>query len=329
LKGKAGGAATIAILPSILRLGSYILSVMSRTSFSALSFLFAMALFSSGASAIPFADRTIVPDPFDERVEGPGGFLYGSSGWGEFSYFAAASDEDHSWDARLGARVGLYRIGNSLSLDAASEIELVSSPNNEIRLKPRAFFWQESLFAMRRDGALDWGLGYYHRCRHDVDNLYEEGAFGEELERIGIWDSLSLRLYPRPLAWSWGGGFASLRLTADWHHYVLSQDCIPDRYAGRDLSLNDLADTLALGLILEPYRRGDLGFSIALKEYTDLYRKGDELSLAADYTAEAALVLYGPRSSLSAFIRYERFAETLMDPWRQKGDYLLIGLRLM
>ena len=301
---------------------------MSRASLRALFLLLVMAFFSLGATAIPFADRTIVPDPFDERVEGPGGFLYGSSGWGEFSYYAATSDEDHSWDARLGASIGLYRVGNSFSVDAASEIELVASPNNEIRLKPRAFFWQESLFAMRRDGALDWGLGYYHRCRHDVDNLYEEGAFGEELERVGIWDSLSLRLYPRPLSWDWGGGIASLRFTVDEHHYVLSQDSIPARYAGRELSLNDLADTLALGLILVPYRRGELGFSIALKEYTDLYRKGDDLSLAVDYTAEADLTLYGHRSSLSAFVRYERFAETLMDPWRQEGNYLLVGLRL-
>ena len=240
----------------------------------------------------------------------------------------SSSDGEHSWDAKLGASVGLYRFEGLWSIDLGSEIELVATPDNDIHFQPRVFYWQESLFAMRRDGSLDWGLGYYHRCRHDVDNIAEENAFAQVLERVCIWDSLSLRAYPRPLEWSWMGGLSgSARLTLDEHYYVLLQDSVPGQYAGRSVSLEDLVDTLAVGLVAEPLRWKAAAWYLAVKEYTDFYRASGGASVSADVLAETGVALRGRGSSLEAFARYERFAETLVDPWRQAGEYLTLGLR--
>ncbi len=282
----------------------------------------------SSAYAVPFVDRGIVPDPLSRRIEGEGGFLQSSSGWGEFSNYLASSDGEHAWDAKLGASVEVFRLRNLWSVDIGSDVELVASPNDDIHFKPRVFYWQESLFVMRRWKAVDWGIGYYHRCRHDIDNLDEYEMFnGEKLERVCIYDSVTLRAYPDPIGWNWGGGASgSARLTLDEHAYVLRQDSF-DNSGADPLTLNNLLDTVALGLETEPFRRGMVGWYLNFKEYTDIYNSGG-LVLSADILAETGLRFHGAGAAFDVFLRFEHFAETLMDPWRQEGDYLSLGLRL-
>ena len=227
------------------------------------------------AFAIPFVDRTIVPDPFDAKINDEGGFIYGSSSWGEIAKYASTSDGAHNWDVKLGASIEMYRFANLWAVDLGSEIELLASPNNDIQFQPIVFYWQESLFVMRRDGFLDWGLGYYHRCRHDVDNIAEEYSLGEDIERVCIWDSVTLRAYPAPFVWRWDAATSgSVRFTLDEHYYGIREDDVPEQYADRSLSLDNLVDTIALGLVSEPLRWTSLGWYVDLKEYTDFYAPG-------------------------------------------------------
>jgi hypothetical protein len=282
----------------------------------------------SGVFAIPFVDRVIIPDPFDHIIEGDGGFLQRSSGWGEISKYAVSSDDEHAWDAKLGSSVEMFRLRNFLSVDLGSEIELVASPDNDIQFKPRVFYWQESFFVMQRAGILDWGIGYYHRCRHDIDNIAEQEQFGEDLERVCIYDSVTFRAYPATIQWNWSGGSAgSARFTLDEHYYVLRQDTVPSQYSARELSIDGLIDTIAPGLEFEPLRRGPLGWYLDLKEYTDFYYEG-ALVTSADVMAETGIIFHGIGARFAFFLRYEHFAETLVDPWRQAGSYSSLGLKL-
>ncbi|MGO8693648.1 MAG: hypothetical protein ACLQMF_08265 [Rectinemataceae bacterium] len=278
--------------------------------------------------AVPFADRTIVVDPFDSPIEGEGGFLQRSSGWGEFSNYLASSDGEHTWNAKLGASVEIFRLRNLWSVDIGSDVELVASPNDDIHFKPRVFYWQESLFVMRQYDFIDLGIGYYHRCRHDIDNIAEQAMFGQDLERVCIYDSVTLRAYPKPFTWGWGKGEeGSARFTLDEHAYVLRQDSMSAQ-SSQPLTLNGLLDTVALGLETEPFRYGRVGWYFNLKEYTDFYNAEGGIVLSADLLAETGFGFHGNGGEFVVFLRFEHFAETLMDPWRQEGDYLSLGLRL-
>jgi hypothetical protein len=280
---------------------------------------------------VPFADRAISPDPLDKPIVGNGGFACDASGWGEFSGYVSTSDSDHAWNAKMGACEELYRFRNLWSVTVASDIELIANPHNDIDFSPRVFYWQESLFYMRHTDWFDWGLGYYHRCRHDIDNLGTFVYDDVELERSCIYDSVTLRLLSRPFVWAWdsgGANRASLRLTLDEHYYVIRQDISLLSNTGPGPTLTELADSLVVGLLVEPFRRGNFSWYLTGRECTDLYLPAGAPVVAADVLAETGLRWRGAAAGFSLFVRYEHFAETLEEPWRQPGDYVSIGLRV-
>jgi len=150
-----------------------------------------------------FPDRWIALNPLldtSRRVEsGTLGWMHSLIGWGEFGGYLA-SDHEHAWIQRLGALIELARIGEHSSLAFASEIEFIANPDNDIRFNPRAVFWQEGFLFTHRTDAGYWQVGYYHRCKHDVDNL----DLGRQ--RSLIYGSI-VGKYLVPLAFAgWSGG---------------------------------------------------------------------------------------------------------------------------
>jgi len=138
-------------------------------------------------------------------------------GWGSFGNYAFSRDANHFWYQELGAYFELYRSGNSTSVAITTQIEFIADDDNDINFSPRAIFWEEGiLFTSRRDGFF-LQAGYYHRCKHDIDNLNlgEERAtvFGSAMGRVIIPVSLS-----RP-----GDALFSLRLdyyTITWERRI-------------------------------------------------------------------------------------------------------------
>jgi len=111
-------------------------------------------------------------------------------GWGSFGNYAFSQDENHLWYQELGAYFELYRRGNSKSVAITSQIEFIANDDNDINFSPRAIFWEEGfLYTSRRNGFF-LQAGYYHRCKHDIDNLDlgEERAmvFGSAMGRVII-----------------------------------------------------------------------------------------------------------------------------------------------
>jgi hypothetical protein len=93
------------------------------------------------------------------------------SGWGEFGGYLYSQDESHAWYQKLGGFFEFFRISDKNSLSALSNIEFIADPNNDIKFNPRAIFWEEAILYSSRAGEGYWQAGYYHRCKHDIDNL--------------------------------------------------------------------------------------------------------------------------------------------------------------
>lgn len=135
-----------------------------------------MLLVVCGAIALAqrFPDRWMTLNPLLDSTrqvqQGTLGWMHSVVGWGEFGGYLSG-DREHAWIQRIGALVELVRIGDRSSLAFASEIEFIANPDNDIRFNPRAVFWQEGLLFTYKAGQSFWQLGYYHRCKHDVDNL--------------------------------------------------------------------------------------------------------------------------------------------------------------
>jgi len=105
-----------------------------------------------------------------DRAEGTS-WMHSSSGWAEFGAYRLARDGEHAWVQRLGAYLEMFRINDDASLAVIGNIEFIANPHNNIRFNPRAIFWEEGFLFTGRSGKNFWQIGYFHRCKHDVDNL--------------------------------------------------------------------------------------------------------------------------------------------------------------
>ena len=116
-------------------------------------------------------------------------------GWGSFGNYAFSRDENHFWYQELGAYFELYRSGNSKSVAITSQIEFIANDDNDINFSPRAIFWEEGILFTSRQNGFFLQAGYYHRCKHDIDNLNlgEERAtvFGSAMGKVIIPVSIS------------------------------------------------------------------------------------------------------------------------------------------
>jgi len=101
-------------------------------------------------------------------------------GWGAFGSYILSRDSDHMWYQELGAYAEIYRRGNESSLAITSQIEFIADASNDINFSPRAIFWEEGLLYSHRIGNSTFQAGYYHRCKHDIDNL----GIGEERTQV-------------------------------------------------------------------------------------------------------------------------------------------------
>ena len=109
-------------------------------------------------------------------------------GWAEFGNYGVKSDFHHSWYQELGAYFEIYRRGNRSSLAVTSQIEFIADPDNDIRFSPRSIFWEEGILYTSNRGGFFLQTGYYHRCKHDIDNL-ERGT-----ERVPVYGSVMARV---------------------------------------------------------------------------------------------------------------------------------------
>jgi hypothetical protein len=140
-----------------------------------------------------FSERFFILNPLQQYVSNPAGELLWMptfQGWGGFNGYAFIKDDEHAWRNELGGLAEILRIGNTASLAIVSVFEHVANDKNDISFNPRAIWWEEGLVWTQRADSMPlspfWQLGYYHRCKHEIDNLLDS-----QTERVLIYGSLT------------------------------------------------------------------------------------------------------------------------------------------
>lgn len=136
--------------------------------------LFFTVLMSQQSDAQRPIERNMIVNPLaDSGAETGDELVYFNSyaGWARFGNYAISNDFNHLWQHELGGYLELFRNRDQSSLIFTTQIEFIADRHNEINFNPRAIFWEEGLMYTRRIGDAYLRFGYYHRCKHDIDNL--------------------------------------------------------------------------------------------------------------------------------------------------------------
>ena len=283
-------------------------------------FLLMIMITMEPASAQRPVERSLLFNPLEspnvELKEGERSWFTQAGGWGSFGNYLFSGDEDHAWQQQLGAYAEIYRWGNRASLALTGHVEIIADKRNDINFSPRAIFWEEGFLYSHRAGRSYLQLGYYHRCKHDVDNL----RLNEE--RTLVFGSLLARaILPLDISQRNDAFFA-----IQYDHYTITwEKRFPDPSFGQKEYLGDLISSLKASLFIT----NSLGKSSVL--YFDGYVKGiylkDELQVNGMVRAEIGRET--PAGQVRFGIHTEYLADNLVSV--NAGSVLLagIGIRLM
>ena len=284
---------------------------------------------SAGGYGAVFADRNILFDPFETGTNFSRVYFTQVWGWGEFSRYVAQSDGLHFWDAKIGAYGEFLRIGDLFSIVVGGDLELISSSNSTIFFEPRAFFWQEEFLMFLKLDKYTLGLGYYHRCKHDVDNLNQFIRTGMYLARVSIYDSITLRWSMEPAVIDWGGGlFSSVKPFVRNHFFVLTSDLTSTNYYPSDVRLTNLIDALEFGAYIKMLEYQGICFYLYPRVMINFYNDDGRITAPVDWLLEGGFRFGGDVASLSVLFRYEHFFDAGIEHYRVSGDYWMIGLKV-
>lgn len=295
-----------------------------------LSTLFLFATISS-ANAVLFSDRGIHLNPLANPIDDDGGFFYSIMGWADFARYMVRSDDKHFWDARMAIDVEIYRFKNNWSIILSSHLELMSSSNSTINFEPRGLFWDETLMFIKRQNHFTWGVGYYHRCKHDIDNLNLIIRSGQYIARVLIWDSITLRFSPHPFDIQWRNKLfkSSINLHIQNHFYVIKTDAVSAEYGERGPTYTNLINTFEIGADMDIIRYKNFSFYVNPYFYLDAYRSGDTTIFPLDMNIEFGVRLKGAKNiGFAIFARYEKWYDNGIEPYLENGEYFLIGVKI-
>lgn len=184
-------------------------------------------------------ERSFILNPLEnsqvELQEGEKKWFTQMGGWGSFGNYLFSGDEDHAWQQQLGVYAEIYRWGNRSSLALTGHVEIIADKRNDIYFSPRAVIWEEGFLYTHRVGSSFLQAGYYHRCKHDVDNwlLFEE--------RITVFGSAFARLIVPVQLFSEGESLLSIQYD---HYTITGEKRTPDPSFGKIKNWGDLINSL-------------------------------------------------------------------------------------
>ncbi|TVR13418.1 MAG: hypothetical protein EA391_14190 [Balneolaceae bacterium] len=264
-----------------------------------ISIVFYVAVFVQCAEAQRLIERGWILNPMESVAYQPEDYerrwFTQVGGWGSFGSYALGGDRDHHWHQQLAAFAEIYRHGNKWSVAITSQIEFIANDDNDVNFSPRAIFWEEGVMVTRRQNGLYLQFGYYHRCKHDIDNLRigEErtSVFGSAMAAIILpvkirersratfalrYDHYTITWEKRTPAQFWDAGpnwedlTGSLMLNADWSANRRTVNMHLNGYAMGTMLRNE---TLFNGMLRAEIGRttaaGDLRFGIHAERLGD------------------------------------------------------------
>lgn len=284
------------------------------------------------AEAQRLAERNFIYNPLAEHdstlAEGELRWMNALHGWGGFGHYSIRANAEHEWYQLLGAAVELARFGNDGSLAFVSSIEFIAGPDNDINFDPRAVYWEEGVVYTGRTGERFFQIGYYHRCKHDIDNL----IYGTE--RALIYGSLTGK-YILPLT-LFAPQDAIVALRTDVYTLRLD-DRTPETQPLEEPTFNQLQASFGVTVNVRfalPLRQ--LGAyatafgSIALFGANEgfLNRFDEVRALEASGGIEAGITIEG-RIDFRLGVKYEHIADTGIPAQPQSADLVSIGALIL
>lgn len=291
------------------------------------------------ATAQVFPDRVAIIDPLARNAGDTAGVVWfgGTRLLGEFARYSDGSGPDHRFSARTGGYAEIVRWDSTASLAIDGMMEMIADPNSDIGFNPRAIFWEEGiLYSHRLDGRSALQAAFFHRCKHDIDNVETAVIHGVFEQRTLIYSSLMARwlLRPRPMlagaaTLTWG---AALR--NDYFLY-LTDDRIPAPPPGADAGARRLVDAATLTGRIAAGIAGGVGLHLSGSLMLSLLRgnPADEdpspIALGSVPFLELGLdVASAGRGAFTLFARGEWQPDAGIHPDPRPAKLFLIGLRV-
>lgn len=280
-----------------------------------------------------FPDRWLTINPLmnqqDAVEDHAWSWMHSTVGWGEFGGYRIVRDKEHAWIQRLGTFVELLRIGDASSLAFLSSIEFIANPDNDIRFNPRAVFWDEGFLWTQRAGSSYWQLGYFHRCKHDVDN------FILRRERSLIFGSLQAK-YLLPLDFQEARTQSLLALRMDLYT-IRQDDRFPSEFANQFPHVKRMLATIGGTLhVRKSLATKPLGLYATYWSAVNLYGSKESVLLRWDTIKQmtfqgglAGGIAIEGNTHLRIGFTYEYLSDTGINPTPESAHLVTLGVTIV
>lgn len=249
------------------------------------------------------------------------------SAWGGFGYYAVG-DREHAWYQKLGVLIELFRHGEESSFFFESNIELIANDRNILGFNPRAIIWEEGFMYTLRLNQSFLQIGYFHRCKHDLDNLREG------VERTLIFGGLLFKyILPVIKATAHQKSYLALRTEI----YTLRQDFrLPEKYMELNPNLEQLLGTLALNF--NSRKSLSKNFGVYLNAYGSLNFFGENNGFLDRFNSLQTVQFNGGVSAGFAIqggahfrigLNLEYFSDTVIEPFPKSSLLLSLGIMII
>lgn len=178
--------------------------------------------------------RTVFIEPLDKRVA-PGvaadGWFGAEAvrGWGSLG-------NEQAWQFRLHGYVEPYRFGDDSTATFTTSLnfhhELTASPYNDLGFDPRTARWEESLLLHARVAPFTIQTGWFHRCKHEIDDVQRRTLIISGPTVIGVTPRIETPI-------------GEIRIQGGAEYYVVRED-YRDTTAPRTGSWQDLRGSIWL-----------------------------------------------------------------------------------
>ncbi|MDX1699894.1 MAG: hypothetical protein R3250_04705, partial [Melioribacteraceae bacterium] len=215
-----------------------------------------------------------------------------------------------------------------LNISFESHIEFIANDRNTLGFNPRAIIWEEGfLFTNRHDNSF-WQVGYFHRCKHDIDN------YNERQERSMIYGGLLFK-YITPLKKHEFNNWIYLSLRSELYT-ILQDERSPQKHMEIKPNIEQLIGSLSLNLNSNYGISKDFGFYYNIygsanffsqyKSFFNRFKSLHEIQLSGGVSA--GLTLQGD-AHIRLGLNYEYIPDNLIDIIPTSSSLLSFGIMIV
>jgi len=306
-------------------------TVVSKKIIELFCFIVVLFIFNTILFAQRLVEREIIINPLFTELPSiqydESSWISSVYAWGSFGNYTVG-DSEHEWYQKLGMLIELYRLGNNTSLSFESHIEFIANDRNSLGFNPRALIWEEGFLYTKRNSQSFWQIGYFHRCKHDVDN------FIDGHERSLIFGGLLFK-YILPLTEHNSNQWSYLAIQTEI--YTILQDYrLPDKYMEFYPNIEQLLGSATLNFSTNNSISKYLG--IYVNAYGSLNFFGSNRGFSSRFRSLHTIQFNGGVSTGFAIqgdahfrigLNFEYFSDTTIEPIPVNSSLFSIGIMVV